>query len=598
MIYFDNLEFDIQIKYEVYLLNKYLIKHYDSETSKALLMANNNNLDKLARALGEIDIEFFCLYFMSDIFVVKGLSEDNTIPNDHKPNVARQLSKGHYELWNIANDIFVKDKHDKVAIIEPRGFAKTTIFDMAVSVWLHCYEKSLFTLLGAKTDSDATQFLDSIKKVFNDNTKIIKCFGKLINIKVIKSNGERYTVNSNEVEFTNGTYIKTVGSGTSVRGNNWGGIRPTVFIGDDFQDEKNILTDAAREKQYSKWTKEIEEVGDKAVFRNSKKIKAATKIIAIGTVLHIDCLMSKLSRNNDYFTILRRAIILEPGQTVEDIFENTLWQQCHHIYFDEKLNKDERKAKAKQFYEDHKSEMQFPVWWPEKWDCFNDLAVKYWEDRKAFMSELMNDASSIGEKWFKSVRIQTKAEIGNHDFTKTMLCVDPASTTNKKSDFTAIIVGSKATNDFTYIRDLIMKKLSFEQYCKEVVEMLERNLDVTHINIEKNTYQGADVVKIKELIEKSPILKDKQYEWINEMQRKNKDEKISTVVDPVNNGQIIICSDCEDSKAAIEQIKDFQGQLYTIHDDMIDCISELEIKIKTIETIGEVTILDRRKFGL
>lgn len=389
-----------------------------------------------------------------------------------------------------------------------------------------------------------------------------------------------------------------MGSGTSVRGNNWGGIRPTVFIGDDFQDEKNILTDAAREKQYSKWTKEIEEVGDKAVFRKGKKIKAATKIIAIGTVLHIDCLMSKLSRNNDYFTILRRAIILGSGQTVEDIFESTLWQQCHDIYFDEKLNKDERKAKAKQFYEDHKSEMQFPVWWPEKWDCFNDLAVKYWEDRKAFMSELMNDASSIGEKWFKSVGTQTKAEIGNHDFTKTMLCVDPASTTNKKSDFTAAIVGSKATNDFTYIRDLIMKKLSFEQYCKEVVEMLERNLDVTHINIEKNTYQGADVVKIKELIEKSPILKDKQYEWINEMQRKNKDEKISTVVDPVNNGQIIICSDCEDSKAAIEQIKDFQGQLYTIHDDMIDCISELEIKIKTIETIGEVTILDRRKFGL
>lgn len=470
-------------------------------------------------------------------------------------------------------------------------FAKTTIFDMAVSVWLHCYKKSLFTLLGAKTDTDATQFLDSIKKVFNENKKIIKCFGKLINAK-------KFTVNANEVEFTNGTYIKTVGSGTSVRGANWGGIRPTVFIGDDFQDEKNILTDAARDKQYSKWTKEIEEVGDKAVFRNGKKIKSATKVIAIGTVLHIDCLMSRLSRNNDYFTILRRAIILEPGQTVEDIFESDLWQQCHDIYFDEKLNKDERKDKAKQFYEDHKEEMQFSVWWHEKWDCFNDLAVKYWENRVAFMSELMNDASSIGEKWFKSVATQTKEEIENHDFVKTMLSIDPASTTNKKSDFVAMAVGSKATNDFTYIRDLILKKMEYEQYCKKAVEVLERNLDVTHINIEKNTYQSADVIRIKELILNSEILKGKKYEWINEMQKKNKDEKISTVVDPMKNGQIIICSDCEDSKAAIEQIKDFQGQLYTLHDDMIDCISELENKIKTIEVVGKVTILDRRKFGL
>ena len=469
---------------------------------------------------------------------------------------------------------------------------------MAVSVWLHCYRKSLFTLLGAKTDTDATQFLDSIKKVFNENSKINKCFGKLINIKSNKSNGERYTVNANEVEFTNGTYIKTVGSGTSVRGANWGGIRPTVFIGDDFQDEKNILTDVAREKQYSKWTKEIEEVGDKAVYRNGIKIKTATKIIAIGTVLHIDCLMSKLSRNNDYYTILRRAIVLNDNETVEDIFERELWQECHDIYFDEKLNKDERKKKAKQFYEEHKEEMQFITWWPEKWDCFNDLAVKYWEDRKSFMSELMNDATSIGEKWFKSVNTQTKEEIEDHNFRKTMMSIDPASTTNKKSDSTSIMVGSKATNDFTYIRDLVHRKLTFKQYCEKVVEVLERNPDVTHINIEKNTYQGADVEKIKELISKSEILKGKSYEWINEMQKKNKDEKISTIVDLVNNGQIIIVSDCEDSKKVIDEILDFQGQLYSVHDDAPDNLAELENKIKTIKVISKVKFLDRRLLGL
>ncbi len=593
MIYFDNMEFISELKYDIYLLKKYLTKHYDSNTAMALLRNNSSDIDKVAKALGKIDIEFFCLYFMSDIFVPKGLNEDGSIPEDHKPNVARQLSKGHYELWDVANDIFVEDKRDKAAIIEPRGFAKTTIFDEAVSVWLHCYEESLFTLLGAKTDTDATQFLDSIKKVFNENQKIIKCFGKLIDIKATKVNGERYTVNANEVEFTNGTYIRTVGSGTSVRGANWGGIRPTVFIGDDFQDEKNILTDSAREKQYSKWTKEVEEVGDKAVYRNGKKIKAATKIIAIGTVLHIDCLMSKLARNNDYYTVLRRAIVLESGQTVEDIFESDLWLQCHDIYFDEKLNEDERKEKANQFYLEHQEEMQFETWWPEKWDCFNDLAIKYWENRAAFMSELMNDASSIGEKWFKSVATRTKEEIEDHVFTKTMLCIDPASTTKKKSDFTAMAVGSKATNDFTYIRDLLMKKLEYEQYCKKAVEMLERNLEVTHISIERNTFQGADVVRIKELIAESPILKGKEYEWINEMQKKNKDEKISTVVDPMNNGQIIICSDCEDSKEAVNQILDFQGQLYTTHDDMIDCISELENRIKVIEVLDKVEIFDR-----
>lgn len=593
MIYFDNLKFHTELKYEVYLLNKYLTKHYDSGTADKLLKTNSRDLDRLAKALSDKDIEFFCLYFMSDTFVPKGMNDDGSYPVDHIPNVARQLSKGHYELWDIANEIFVEDKRDKAAIIEPRGYAKTTIFDMAVSVYLHCYKKSIFTLLGAKTDTDATQFLDSIKKVFNENQKIIKNFGKLIDIKAVKANGERYTVNANEVEFTNGTYIRTVGSGTSVRGSNWGGIRPTVFIGDDFQDEKNILTDAAREKQYSKWTKEVEEVGDKAVYRNGKKIKAATKIIAIGTVLHIDCLMSKLSRNGDYYTILRRAIILETDQTVEDIFENDLWLQCHDIYFDEKLNKEERKEKAKQFYEDHKEEMQFETWWPEKWDCFNDLAIKYWEDRAAFMSELMNDATAIGEKWFKSVATRTSEEIENHKFIKTALVIDPAASTSKKNDYTAMGVMSKATNDFTYVRDLLMKRLGYNDYCEKAVEFIRGHEDITHVVIEKNTFMGADVLKIQELIDKEPKLKSRRLEFINKMQKTNKDEKISTVMDPVNNGQIVINSDCEDSSAAVKQVLEFQGQKYTPHDDFIDMISEGENALKEIKVVSKVEIFDR-----
>lgn len=316
------------------------------------------------------------------------------------------------------------------------------------------------------------------------------------------------------------------------------------------------------------------------------------------TVLHMDCLMSKLSRNNDYYTILRRAILLKPGQTVDDIFESELWLACKKIYFNDKLQKEERKVKAREFYEDHKKQMQFPTLWPEKWDCFNDLAVAYWENRQSFMSELMNDATSIGEKWFKSVRTQASKEIEEHTFLKTMLIVDPASATSKKSDYTFIGVGSKATNDFTYVRDLVMKKLIFNDYCKKVVEMLENHDDITHIQIEKNTYQGADVVKIKELISKNDKLKYKNYEFINKMQKTNKDEKISTVINPINNGQIIINGDCEDSPEAIKQILDFQGQQYTLHDDAIDSISELQNALDEIEVVTNVEILDRKAFGL
>lgn len=571
MIYYNNKEFDETIKFELYVLKQYLEKYYGSEKAIALIKANGKDLNKLAKALGKIDIGFFCLYFLSDIFVVKDTNE------------ARELSQGHYELWDLANNVFIKDTEDKVNIICPRGFAKTTIFDLAISIWLVCYQASKFTLIGAKKDDDATQFVDSIKKVFKENRCIIANFGELIS--------KKFKVNANEIEFTNGMYIRAIGSASSVRGANFKGTRPTVVICDDYQDERDILTSDSREKKYNRWTKEIEQVGDKAVYRHNKKIKSATKIIAIGTVLHVDCLMSRLSRNNDYYTILKRAILLKPEQSADDIFESNLWLQCKKLYFN---NKDENsKETARKYYEENKEAMNFKVLWEEKWDCFNDLAIPYWENRMSFMSELMNDASSIGEKWFKSVLTMTTEEIEDHTFTKTMLCIDPASTINKKSDYTAMVVGSNASNGFTYIRDIVMDKLEFNQYCKKVVELLEMHKDVTHIFIEKNTYQGADVIKIKELIKNNPNLRTRRFEWINEMQRKNKDEKISTIVDPVNNGQIIFVDTNTD---AVQQILDFMGQQYSVHDDFVDVTAELVNRIKTIKTrnilrIGSLTDL-------
>ncbi len=572
MIYYDNKEFETESKFEVYLLKKYLTKKYNNEDAIALLKKNRNNLDEVAKLLGEKDIAFFCEYFLSDIFIVKDTNE------------ARQLSPSHYEMWELANDTFISDKYDKVNIICPRGFAKTTIFDLAISVWLICYKKSKFTLLGAKKDDDAIQFVDSIKKVFKENIKIIDNFGLLIN-------NRKFKVNANEIEFTNGVYIRAIGSASSVRGANWKGIRPTVVIADDYQDEKDILTDDAREKKYNRWTKEIEQVGDKAVFRKGEKIKSATKIISIGTVLHIDCLMSRLSRNKDYFTMLKRAIIINDDKTVDDIFESDLWLNCKKLYFNDK--DENSKETAKQFYINHKEKMKFPVLWEEKWDCFNDLAIPYWENRMSFMSELMNDASSIGEKWFKSVREENDKYFNDISFNKTMLCVDPASTTKKKSDYTAMVVGSTSNTGFNYIRDIVMQKFEFNQYCKKVVELLENNEDITHIYIEKNTFQGADVTKIKELISENPKLRNRRIEWINEMQRKNKDEKISTIVDQVNNGQIIFNKDCEDSKDAIKQILDFQGQQYSVHDDFVDVVAECVNRLKEIKTISKITLLHR-----
>ena len=575
-IYYDNIEFEDEEMFELFILRRYLTKHYGYE--QAIEFINTMNIKKLAKSLAKMDIGFFCEYFLRNIFVP---SDDNT---------AKKLSPDHYELWELANKIFVDDAIDKANIVCPRCFAKTTIFDLSVIVWSVCYEESKFTILINKDKEGAAKFLEDIKKVFLENEKIIENFGMLIDRK-------RYTVNSTEITFTNGCDLQSVGSNTSIRGRKFNGIRPTLVIGDDCADDKDILTEEARQKKYDLWCKQVEEVGNTATYRNGKKINKATKIISIGTILHIDCLISRLSRNKSYYTILKRAIILKEDQTVDDIFESPLWLECKKLYFNPKDQNP--KETAKQFYLEHKEEMHFPVLWEDSWDCFNDLAVKYWENRQTFMSEKMNDASSIGEKWFKSVNDRPKEYIDSFRFTKTMMCVDVASTVSKRSDYTCIIVGSETDNEFICIRDIVMKKLEFNDYCAEVVKVLERNEDVKIIYIEKQTYSGSDVTKIKELIAKNPKLKGRRFEFINKKKKKNKDEKISTIIDPINNGKIIFNNECEDSYEAIQQMKDFQSCQYSAHDDFPDVVAELCTRIKEIKTlsilrVGSISNLYRR----
>jgi predicted phage terminase large subunit-like protein len=579
MIYFDDIEFANDNKYSIYLIDKYLKKYFPK---------NQNNIkqkylpNEVAKVIGEKDITFFSLYFLRTTFVP---SDDNS---------ARELCEEHYKIWKVLSEAFVQDLYDKLNIVEPRGLAKSTICDKTLAIWLHCYKKSKFTLLGAKTADDAEQFLNSIKKEFLENELIKDVFGNLIDLKGKKPNSkDYYKVNSGEIEFTNDTYIRAVGSTTSVRGANWGGVRPTVVIADDYQSEVDIITEDAREKKWNRWCKEVEEVGDTAVFRKGKKVKAATKFISIGTVLHIDCLISRLSRNRDYHTIINRAVLLEDGQTIDDIFESNLWLECKKIYFDDKI--EDPQIQARKFYDKHIDKMKYPLLWEEKWDFFNDIAVKYWTNRKSFMSEKMNDASTLGVRWFKAIRTQSEEEIEDHTFLKTMLCVDPAGEQSRRSDFFAMAVGSLGENDFKYVRRMILAKMSYKEYCQTVIDLLKEYTEITHLYVEKNTYLGADVTTITEMIDKDYELKRRNIIILNEMSRRNKDERISTIIEEVNNGQLVFNNN---NKDFTQQILDFQGTAYSPHDDAPDIIAELSRRLIEIEVKNIIRIIDRRKLGV
>ena len=98
---------------------------------------------------------------------------------------------------------------------------------------------------------------------------------------------------------------------------------------------------------------------------------------------------------------------------------------------------------------------------------------------------------------------------------------------------------------------------------------LIKYIDITHVYIEKNTFNGADANQLEKAIKDHPVLKYRNITIINESQRKNKDDKISTIVPFVNRGEFIFCSEDEEY---IKQFMEFAGQRFTLHDDAPDKI--------------------------
>lgn len=578
MIQLEDVELEVdEHKVNRQLLYKYLKKLYPHGNKARVLMKQHNehlfDFHGLAYSVGKRSIAFFCKYFLQDTFTPK------------PGNVARELAPMHYELWEEAENIFIKDLYDKFGAAEPRGSAKTTIMDFAISTWLHAYEISPYTLVAGKVEQDATDFIATTRQAFEENQYIIKSFGKLIDTR-------NRTVNKLELELSNNTKIQAISSTSSIRGKKYGKNRPFCIIADDYQGKSDIITQESRDKKYRTWMDDAKFAGDEAVYRNGARIKMATKFIVLGTILHRDCFMSRILINKEYKCITRKAVLVDD---VDELYTTGLWLQFKNIYFSDIY--EDAEAAAKEFYYQHEAEMQYPISWPDKWDCAN-LAIAYYTDGISFKQELQNDASKIGIKNFKSIVTQTPEEIEAHTFIKTMLCMDPAGTDNKnknKEDFYGFIVGSLANNGFKYARKAEILKIEFDGYMKHALKLLTDYKDITHICIEKNTYSGADVIKLKELIALDEVLKLRTFIYVNEMQKKNKDEKINTIVSDVNNGRIIFNS--EDVPFQ-DQIMDFAGQNFSEHDDAPDITAEFANRINDIKVVSVVKVLDRRALGL
>ncbi|MCD3211807.1 hypothetical protein G8T71_10615 [Clostridium botulinum C/D] len=574
-------------------LNRYLLFKYLSETfvnaganideaegkAQELMLTKSSNLfgyHGLAWELGKVNFEFFCMYFLQDTFFPK------------ENNAAAPIAEVHKEIWHDIQESVIGDGADQVGRILPRGTGKSAFGTFATSIWAHCYKHKKYTLICSDIGSTAEKFIGDIKNTLIENKYITSAFGVILNDK-----DKRYKCNSTQLEFTNRTFIEAISSASPMRGRKYDNCRPDLIILDDYQSEDDTRTEQARENKWKRYSDDVKYAAQKSVSRNGKVIKKGTTFIALGTLQHKECFYSRLRNLPTWKFKHKKGVLIDD---IDEYFTTGLWKQLKDILFN--FKNENNLEDAKEFYWKNEKAMKFPMLWNEFWDCL-DMALSYYENPSSFKQEVQGDVDAIGEKWFKGARTEKREEIETHTFVKTMLCMDPASGGGKLNDYSAFLVGSLADNNLKYCRLAELAKINartdFDKYVDHAIELLKKYPDITHLYIEKNTFNGADAFSIENKIKDDSVLGNRNITIINEHQKKNKDDKISTLIPYINKGQIVFA---EEDEEFINQILDFRGQKYSVHDDAPDITAEFSIRIENIEVVENVVLLDRRQFGL
>ena len=549
------------------------------ELTESKIIENSKNLfgyHGLAWQLGQFSLEFFCMYFLQDIYLPK---EDNA---------AAPLAPVHEELWKDIQESIIGNGPEQLGRVLPRGTGKSAFGTLGPTIWSACYKHKTYVLICSDIGSTAEKFIKDIKDNVIENQYIEMAFGTMLD-----DRNKDYKCNATQLEFTNNTFIEAISSTSPMRGRKYKNVRPDLIILDDYQSEDDCRTEEAREKKWKRYSDDVKFAKQRPVKRNGKVIKKGTVLMAWGTQQHKECFYSRLIKTPTWTFKKEKGVLVD---NVDEFFNSGLWLEFKTIL--NNLKNEHRLADAKEFYYQHEEEMKFDTLWSEFWDCL-ELALDYYENPNSFKQEVQGDVDAIGEKWFKQMHTETREEIEQHEFIKTMLIVDPAASSGRKSDYTAYLVGSSAKNGYKYGRRGELAKINarqeFDKYINHMIELLLQYPDITHISIEKNTFNGADANQLEKAIKEHEVLKYRNLVIINESQRKNKDDKISTIVPFVNRGEFVFCSEDEEF---INQFMEFAGQKFTVHDDAADTASELWLRLDNIKQAATLKFFDRSYLGL
>ncbi len=406
--------------------------------------------------------------------------------------IRRESPEFHYEIAEKLMSPAIK----KLVIQAPRGFAKTTLVAVVFTLW-HIFvsdfargeeRRPKFVVLGSKSLRPHTiNLLETIKNILEDSKVLKAMFGDWG-----PSTAVRWT--TTEIVLKDGTTVLCRGASQPIRGLNKYGRRPTLFVWDDPEDEKNTRTIEAMSQNMDVLLKGVlpalcTEFGD--------------KVVVIGTPLHERGMVNELER----MAGLESKPILDK-ETGEIIAESG-WVSLHYSGI---IHGDDQELSEGRSLWPEKVPLEVMLAEKAEYEEAGKLSVFYSET----MCEIVSDADRVFAKYgLWNGRLEYKngyhflvvTHIGDQSEHKgkrklslkelkepkiipvnVFMGVDPASSTNSRADRTVIMPVAIDAKDNRYVLPYWAGRFKPLQVADQIIRMDSTYLPM-RIRIEKVGYQ-------------------------------------------------------------------------------------------------------------
>lgn len=407
----------------------------------------------------------------------------------------------HKEIFDIVSD----KNNRRIGLVAPRGHAKSTIIDMTYPLWAGCYEQEQFVVIICDTYTQAEEFVETLRDEFENNPIIRWLFGNM--------RGNNWQ--QGEFVLSNGIKYIAKGSGMKIRGIRHRHTRPTLMIFDDIENDENVESAEQRGKLYRWFTK----AAIPALSRDGRAV-------VIGTILHYDSLVNKVSRRSDVFKswLTRTYYAIQTNENGES---RALWSEHRSL---EKLvaMRDD----------------------PNDSDFIGSLTFAQEYMHKPFNE----DDAMIHPDWIKEIgpsmapdEVHRKARV---------LTIDPAASERQTADPTGMVVADLGNDGNVYVRAIHNKRLSPNK-----TAAVAKELDETYQPDRVGVEEGSLGLVFSDLLAGLPVIGLKP--------DKDKVRRLLAVSRFFEAGKIFIVKDIKNGQALREQLIEFpKGS----HDDMVDAL--------------------------